>query len=118
MNHKEAFALMWYACVCGHQERYWNSRDGVTPFGTCCPSCGGSSLLHVRWREDKVDPHHAPHRGQRIWVDMTREQAKAIAERVVALANATGRRVPDGYVEKLAASYFAEGAQPMEQITP
>jgi hypothetical protein len=62
-QHKEAFALMWYACACGHRERFWNSRDGVTPFGGIeCPSCGekGMSmtggLSHIRFDLDE----HAP----------------------------------------------------------
>jgi hypothetical protein len=62
-QHKEAFALMWYACACGHRERFWNSRDGVTPFGGIqCPSCGeqGMSmtggLSHIRFDLDECVP--------------------------------------------------------------
>lgn len=49
---------------------------------------------------------------------MSRDHAKALAERMVALANATERGMPDGYVDKLAASYFGDGHTPTEQITP
>lgn len=74
---------MWYACKCGHQERIWNSRDGVTPFCTMCPSCGSpndvGSLQHVRWRDDVYAPDHKPAPGQRVWIDMTRAAAEIYA---------------------------------------
>ncbi|WP_157645065.1 hypothetical protein [Burkholderia ubonensis] len=79
--HAEAHALMWYACECGHRERIWNSRDGVTPFAISCPSCGNATLYHSNWQTDLANPGHAPHEGQRVFVDMTREQAERIAER-------------------------------------
>lgn len=100
--HKEAFCLMWYRCVrrpdqmirqipgaelhlsnrtgCGHAERMWNSRDGVTPFATSCPSCGGE-MQHDRFDLDVCDPNHVPHPGQKIWVSMTKRRAE---ERVLA----------------------------------
>lgn len=82
-RHVEAFCLMWYACKCGHQERIWNSRDGVTPFCMQCPSCGSpndmGSMSHVRFREDAYAPDHKPTIGQRIWVDMTGKAAEAYA---------------------------------------
>lgn len=80
-NHGEALCLMWYACTCGHQERIWNSRDGVTPFGASCPSCGNGNLTHVRWREDKYSPDHKLVRGQRFWRDGTPDEAEAIMRR-------------------------------------
>ena len=83
--HKEAFCLMWYQCrECKSKERYWNSRDGVTPFGTVCPSCGGMDMMHVNWQFDECAPDHKPHYGQKVWVDMTRERAEAIAKARVA----------------------------------
>lgn len=93
-HHAEAFCLMWYACKCGHQERIWNSRDGVTPFCALCPSCGSpdemGTLQHVRWRDDLYAPEHEPTHGQRIWIDMTREAAEAYVDRRIAVVKASG----------------------------
>jgi hypothetical protein len=89
-NHKEAFYLMWYGCRqspgapkdvgCGHRERIWNSRDGVTPFTTSCPSCGGE-LMHINWGQDAYAPEHKLHQGQRFWRNITREEAMITAHR-------------------------------------
>jgi hypothetical protein len=79
-QHKEAFALMWYECACGHRERIWNSRDGVTPFGISCPSCGGYELHHVAWNLDDCQPDFKPHRGQRYFASGTADEAVAIIE--------------------------------------
>ena len=77
-RHKEAFCLMWYFCSeCAHHERIWNSRDGVTPFGTACTSCGGM-LRHVDFDLDECVPEYKPHRGQRVWRDGTPGEAEAI----------------------------------------
>lgn len=77
-NHKEAFCLMNYMCEdCKHREVIWNSRDGVTPFGTTCPSCG-SSLMHVYFRSDKFVPDHKLNKYQKFWRDGTPEEARAI----------------------------------------
>lgn len=81
-RHGEAFCLMWYACKsCGHRERIWNSRDGVTPFGMGCPSCGWFGLMHVDWRSDERAPNHNLHRAQRFWRDGTKLEAIASIER-------------------------------------
>ncbi|WP_157874832.1 hypothetical protein [Paraburkholderia atlantica] len=79
--HADGYALMWYACSCGHRERIWNSRDGVTPYVVPCPSCGASSLTHVDWHDDQTRPTYTPHDGQRVFVDMTRAQASQIVAR-------------------------------------
>ena len=56
-NHKEAFCLMTYRCNdCGFEERIWNSRDGVTPFGLACPQCKGHNHLHADWQNDQCNP--------------------------------------------------------------
>jgi hypothetical protein len=99
-QHKEAFCLMTYVCQgrydytgrqrtgsgriprtqgCGHRETFWNSRDGVTPFGTTCPSCGGD-LQHVNFAGDVYAPDHKPHHGQGVWRDGTKEEAVAIVK--------------------------------------
>jgi hypothetical protein len=81
---------MWYACRgCGHRERIWNSRDGVTPFGLGCPSCGDDDLLHVEWARDVYAPGHALHHGQRFFRDGTVEEAVAIMSRRIARAEGT-----------------------------
>lgn len=73
--------LMWYACTaCWHKERIWNSRDGVTPFGLGCSSCG-AIMNHVDWQADEYAPNHKLHRGQRFWRDGTPDEAEAIMRR-------------------------------------
>lgn len=79
-NHKEAFALMWYSCECGHRERAYNSRDGVTPFGTTCPSCGGT-MNHDDWHLDEASPDWQPKNGQLIFRDGTSIDAHDILRR-------------------------------------
>lgn len=107
-RHGEAFCLMWYACSCGHQERIWNSRDGVTPFCTTCPSCGSpkdlGSLTHVRWPEDTYAPDHKPTAGQRQWVDMTREAAEVYARSRIATARERGYEIGEDRFEPLVQS--------------
>jgi len=77
--HKEAFCLMWYACKsCGHRERIWNSRDGVTPFGCSCPSCSKGIMNHVDWQSDQHAPDYQPKNGQKFWRDGTPDEAEAI----------------------------------------
>lgn len=76
----ERFCLMWYGCKCGHRERIWNSRNGVTPFGLDCPSCGGS-LNHVDWKFDFRDPAYRLVNGQRYFADGTPDEAEAIMRR-------------------------------------
>lgn len=76
--HREAFCLMQYGCsTCGHQEMAWNSRDGVTPFGIGCPSCG-QTLNHVNFGRDIYSPDHKPHSGQIVFRDGTIEESIAI----------------------------------------
>jgi hypothetical protein len=109
--HVEAFCLMWYACECGHRERIWNSRDGVTPFGLSCPSCNQPKLSHVDWRLDKCVPDHVPAAGQRVWISMTRERALEIARRTVARVTA-GASITDADLQRVADSIFNDGMAP------
>lgn len=75
-NHKEAFCLMSYSCTsCGHAESIWNSRDGVTPFGTRCPSCGEQNLVHINWQLDRYIPDYKLIKYQKFWRDGTKEEA-------------------------------------------
>jgi hypothetical protein len=86
-EHGEAFCLMWYACnECGARERIWNSRDGVTPFGMGCHSCGGNEYLHSDFRSDEYAPNHQLHFEQRFWRDGTPDEAEAIMRKRIAQA--------------------------------
>lgn len=114
-RHREAFCLMWYACACGHQERYWNSRDGVTPFMTLCPSCGRPDMKHVHWGRDEYAPDHKPTIGQRMWVSMTPERARSIANARLGQAIDAGRitaKEAATHVDSLAASIYHDGEAP------
>ena len=73
---------MWYRCGdCGHAERIWNSRDGVTPFMMSCPSCGQPKLQHGEWESDECLPDHTLRIGQRFWRDGTSDEAVAAMKR-------------------------------------
>jgi len=115
--HVEAFCLMWYACPCGHRERYWNSRDGITPFGTLCPSCGKPEMKHVDWNRDTYAPDHKPAIGQRQWVSMTREGAERIADIRIAASALHGYPVPPEHRADLVSSIFNDGKAPNMVVT-
>lgn len=67
---------MTYSCKdCGHKETIWNSRDGVTPFGCSCPSCG-KTLLHSDWGRDVYAPEHKLLPKQKFWRDGKPEEAE------------------------------------------
>jgi hypothetical protein len=108
-QHREAFCLMWYACECGHQERIWNSRDGVTPFRTLCPSCGRAGMQHERWDEDACEPNHRPRAGQRVWVSMTVERATQMVDAVIASCR---RPIDNDRRTAMIASVFGAGTAP------
>lgn len=76
-KHVEAFCLMWYQCrSCKSMIRIWNSRDGVTPFGSHCPSCEGT-MHHIMTNEGRYSDWPAPDHQlipcQYFWRDATRE---------------------------------------------
>ena len=77
-RHSEAFCLMWYACKCGHRERAWNSRDGVTPYMLECPSCGELPLRRLAWKSGVRCPNHTPNPGQLVFRDGTADEAEQI----------------------------------------
>lgn len=110
--HAEAFCLMRYTCgLCQHSETIWNSRDGVTPFGTVCPSCGKPSLYHSDFGSDLYAPNHKPHKGQRVWISMTQERAEKLAKRMV-LAQMERGSEANTLIKKTAASYYDKGMTP------
>lgn len=95
-KHVEAFCLMWYRCErqnCGHMERIWNSRDGVTPFTTQCPSCGEASFTHAYFGSDLRAKGHRLHPFQKYWCDMTDADATAATDRYA-------ERINERYPEK------------------
>ena len=68
-QHKEAYCIMFYKCdKCHAVERFWNSRDGVTPFivlaraDVCRRQRGGCLLDYVpaqaRGRRQRSDCRH------------------------------------------------------------
>lgn len=82
-QHGEAFKLMVYVSDDGQQgELVWNSRDGVTPFSILARD-GKTSLTHVDWARDVYAPHFRPPPGMRVFVDMTPERKREMAERQV-----------------------------------
>jgi hypothetical protein len=118
-QHVEAFCLMHYACKCGHQEVMWNSRDGVTPFTTRCPSCGQPELTHTM-RGMQRRPDHTPHKGQRVWIDMTRERAEQFARQRLNVMGVTPENDAPGMfetrVKRIADSFFTHGVAPDMRI--
>lgn len=110
-QHTEAFCLMWYACECGHRERIWNSRDGVTAFGFQCPSCKEPKLKHVNWSLDEYAPNHVPAPGQRVWIDLTRARALEIAKRTVAQV-ANGKLPAGADLNRIADAVYNGGMAP------
>lgn len=78
----ERFCLMQYQCEkCGHLEVIWNSRNAVTPFCVPCdlPECDGMKQ-HVNWQADRQWNSLPPPAG-RVFVSITREDARDLAER-------------------------------------
>lgn len=81
-SHKEAFMVMKYASADGRVVEFiWNSRDGVTPF--IIHSRDGVELSHVEWKRDRYLPEYRPQPGERIFVDLTPERARASSARMV-----------------------------------
>lgn len=108
-HHREAFALMWYVCPCGHRERIWNSRDGVTPFGgVFCPSCHGSHLTHTWLKEDVIVPEHILAIGQRYFRDGTAGDAITIIKRRIGRQRAAGHPIPLDMADELLAQARAQ----------
>lgn len=80
--HVEAFCLMRYASKDGAiVEWLWNSRDGVTPF--IIFGADGTELQHSEFQFDRYMPNYVPLAGERVFVDMTPERARARAEKRV-----------------------------------
>lgn len=76
--HAEAFNLMIYRCDRGHEERIWNSRDGVTPFIIDCRYCENAEAVHHDWNRDQYLPTYHLTAGDRFFRDGTIEEARSI----------------------------------------
>lgn len=82
-QHAEAYCLMTYQCeMCGHTERLWNSRDGVTPYIINCDRCDQPSR-HIDFQRDLCKPKHVPTKGQRVFIDFPLELKEPLARRRV-----------------------------------
>ncbi len=116
-KHVEAFCLMRYQCErCGSSELLWNSRDGVTPFCIGCTHCEKGTMSHVDWRADLRVPDHVPWPGQRIFRDLTMDEAMKIAANRIEVV---GRRYPElapPSVEDLARDIFSDGRAPCVDV--
>lgn len=78
MRQPEGLKLMWYKCdKCKKREQIWNSRPRVTPLMINCSKnkCNGL-MTHVDWELDKYAPDHIPKKGERIFVDWSKEAAE------------------------------------------
>src|SRR5712671_4410544 len=79
-QHAEAFCRILYRSDDGTEEEWlWNSRDGVVPF--VVGSRSGKEMTHVEWQRDEFRPDYQPQPGERIFVDLTVERARALAIR-------------------------------------
>jgi hypothetical protein len=82
-NSPDAYLFMRYEGPGGRREWIWNSRDGITPF--CVGSADGQvTLQHANWHLDQYRPSFVPPVGSRIFVDITEELARPLAEAYVA----------------------------------
>ena len=110
-QHTEAFCLMLYTCAtCTHREVIYNSRDGVTPFGVQCPSCGSHSLSHADFSLDYRCVSYVPNVGQRYFVDVTPELYAPTRRKMEdALVNARGMSRAEA--SRVATKYEAQAVQ-------
>ena len=77
----EAFMLMPYEDELGNVEIIWNSRDGISPFFIF--SRAGREMNHKDWNADVYVPNHRPLPGDRIFVDMTKEELLEAEKKMV-----------------------------------
>lgn len=113
-NHAEAFCLMKYVDSAGNVEFIWNSRDGVTPF--CVRSRQGLEARHVDWGADQRLPKHKPRSGDRIFRDMTMEDARKEARRRIDSMPDLAIEMfgsAEAGVEKIASGIFADRRTPV-----
>lgn len=109
-QHTEAFWLMTYICQdCGHKEVIWNSRDGVTPFGTRCMACGGINMLHKGPHE--YAPDHVPDVGQYVWITFPESLRLPFGRGRVKAGEGTAYQVDDPQTRQEIAEGIADDMQ-------
>lgn len=77
----DAFMLMRYEGPGGRREWIWNSRDGITPFSVL--SVDDVELHHGNWHLDRYEPFYVPAIGSRVFVDLTEDVARPLAQAYV-----------------------------------
>lgn len=92
-KHDEAFLLIWYACPCAHQERVWNSRDGIIPQAIICSSCGGMAMV-PRAAPMEYAPKHQLHHGQKFFRDGTTDEAFKLTKQWADKCIKEGSQIP------------------------
>ena len=80
----EAFFLMRYEGPGGRREWIWNSRDAITPAMVHAADDERVHMHHGNWHLDRYEPHFVPPVGARVFVDLTEEVARPLAEAYVA----------------------------------
>lgn len=104
-KHAEAYCLMTYACTnikCNHLEKIWNSRDGVTPFGCQCPSCGQATLMHyVRGFIADPQENYKLNHGQKFWRNMHAHEAIDILNSMIAQIKKQGGPITDEQISSV-----------------
>ena len=106
--HAEAFQLMLYRADDGSELWFWNSRDGVTPFGT---SVDGKEYLHAMHgyptRYQAALPDEADYvwvsYSREAWAEMQRGRYQAILDRGGETADHMRQRWPtiEGWIEAM-----------------
>ncbi len=76
--HAEAFQLMLYRAEDGAEAWFWNSRDGVTPFGT---TVDGKEFRHAMQGYKTRYLSVLPAEAQYVWVTYDRIAWRAMQER-------------------------------------
>lgn len=139
LRHAESYALMLYANGRGDAvETIWNSRDGVAPFmlledldeaedpeAAERDSSKLERLQHISWGGDAFAPFHVPNIGDRIFVDLTEDRARASAYRFVERwwsDSSSGPPLSESYsdraaaIDALAAEYLRPGAPDVVKV--
>lgn len=109
-KHKEAYCLMIYKCrFCTHAEKIWNSRDGVTPFETSCPSCNKTSMAHTYFSLDECVPNYKLNKFQKYWRDGTEAEARSSLQRRLESMKGTKYERTDEEAKELIEEILAKG---------
>jgi hypothetical protein len=107
-SSSDAWKLMIYRCdACDHQERIWNARPHVTPFGGVpCPNCFGP-MTHAFFGSDTLEPFRWPQRGDLVFIDLPPELALIFARRRIAAGQIAGYQIPEEHTTETYARELA-----------